>query len=363
MSYSIVLSDLHVGERRCSLAREEGQQRFLEDVKQFSPIEELILLGDIFELNLAPLNKVLDGSPGYFEPETERSPHYMGLRSFLRELASLPIQNVLYLPGNHDYQLFQLLNSIYHPLRAIEENRPIDPKPVVRVAYKSSFLNGLFPEPLRQRFAVVYPEHLITSPNGDKIVLTHGHHLDKSQTLWQDIEDAFRGRLDLEEAVLEYESRISAYQGIAHFQSKNYQLRTLIETGYLLYRLGRKLMRWWQTRRHVQAGMRNKPINAELVRKIEVFLQKVSKHGDAKAFVFGHTHDPGLRWNAKQTLLVANCGSFLVDPKRSQDFVGTYVVINNDPEAKAIDDRIQVRIVRETRAETLYSTDKGIRGV
>lgn len=63
MGHVVVFSDSHVGDRHCSLRKEEAQNKFINDLKQYPVIEELILLGDIFEINLAPLNKALDGTP------------------------------------------------------------------------------------------------------------------------------------------------------------------------------------------------------------------------------------------------------------------------------------------------------------
>ena len=376
MGHIIVFSDSHVGDRHCSLRKPKAQQRFINDLKQYSEIEELILLGGIFEINLAPLNKALDGTPGHFEPENERDPNYSGMRSFLKKLDGLPIKKVVYLPGNHDYRFLQLLNSMDHDQTPIEKGKTIEPKPLFRVRYPSSFLKGLFPHSLQAKFAVEYPEHLVTTSTGQKIVLTHGHHLDRTQTLYQHIEDAFKDASQdpskLHERILEYESRINAYQGIAYSQSKNYELRGIIEKAYagysLLGKLWTKLGTWWQQRPHHKSGLRRKPISPKLMTRVEISLRFISEHKDAAAFVFGHTHDPDLKWNSKSTLLVANCGSFLVEWKRPRgfgddEFVGTYVVIDNDSKHASIEDRIQIRLLTLKKAEVLYSKAKGIKTV
>ena len=374
MGHIIVFSDSHVGDRHCSLRKPEAQERFINDLRQYSEIEELILLGDIFEINLAPLNKALDGTHGHFEPKKERDDNYSGMRSFLKKLDRLKINKIVYLPGNHDFRFLQLLNSMDHDQEPIRKDKRIEPKPLFRVRYPSSFLNGLFPESLQDRFAVEYPEHLITTATGQKIVLTHGHHLDKTQTLYQHIEDAFkdapRDLSCLNERILEFESRINAYQGIAYSQSKNYELRELVDKAYAWYqkpaKLWTKLGTWWTQRSHHKSGLRRKPISPKMMMRLEIFLRFISEHKDAAAFVFGHTHDPDLKWNSKGTLLVANCGSFLVEWKRPRgfgddEFVGTYVVIDNDPKHASIDDRIQIRLLTLKKAEVLYSKAKGIK--
>ena len=377
MGHIIVFSDSHVGDRHCSLRKEEAQEKFINDLKQYPVIEELILLGDIFEINLAPLNKALDGTPGYFEPENEQDPNYSGMRSFLKKLDGLPIKKIVYLPGNHDYRFLQLLNSMDHDQKPMEKDTPIERKPLFRVSYPSSFLNGLYPQSLQGNFTVEYPEHLITTSTGEKIVLTHGHHLDKTQTLYQNIEDAFKNASqdnssELKERILQYESRINAYQGIAYSQSKNYELREIIEKAYSGYRkLGKligKFRRWWQQRAHNKSGLRRNSISPKLMMRVKIFLRFISDHKDIAAFVFGHTHDPDLKWDRDHKLLVANCGSFLVEWKRPRDFgddefVGTYVVIDKDSENLSIDDRIKVRLLTLKKAEVLYSKAKGIKTV
>lgn len=379
MGYVVVFSDSHVGDRHCSLRKEEAQNKFINDLELYKEkgIEELILLGDIFEINLAPLNKALDGSPGYFEPDDQKDPKYLGMRSFLKKLDGLPINKIVYLPGNHDYRFLQLLNSMDHDQEPMEKDIIIEPKPLFRVSYPSSFLNGLFPLSLQDKFTVEYPEHLITTSTGQKIVLTHGHHLDKTQTLYQNIEDAFKDASqdnpsEMKKHILQYESRINAYQGIAYSQSKNYELRNFIEEAYKWYnRLGKlpgRLRRWWQQRTHQKSGLRRKSISPKLMMRVKIFLRFISEHKDAAAFVFGHTHDPDLKWDSERKLLVANCGSFLVERNRPRDFgddefVGTYVVIDKDSENLSIDERIKVRLLTLKRAEDIYPKAKGIETV
>ena len=384
MGHVVVFSDSHVGDRHCSLRKEEAQNKFINDLKQYPVIEELILLGDIFEINLAPLNKALDGTPGYFEPEpkkkeNEKDHNYLGMRSFLKKLDGLPIKKIVYLPGNHDYHFLQLLNSIAHDQEPMDEGKDIKPDPRFRVSCDRSFLNGLFPPSLQDKFTVEYPEHLVTTSTGEKIVLTHGHHLDKTQTLLQNIEDAFKEASqddpsEMKKHILQYESRINAYQGIAYSQSKNYELRNFIDKTYnrlnRLIKLPGKLWRWWQQRAHHKSGLRRKPISKDLMMRVKIFLQFISEHKDKKiaAFVFGHTHDPDLKWDSERKLLVANCGSFLVEWKRPRgfgddEFVGTYVVIDKDSENLTIDERIKVRLLTLNTAKDIHSKAIGIKTV
>jgi hypothetical protein len=44
---------------------------------------DLPLIGDILELNLSAVNSAIDGTPGYFEPEEEKTYYYQGFRALL----------------------------------------------------------------------------------------------------------------------------------------------------------------------------------------------------------------------------------------------------------------------------------------
>jgi UDP-2,3-diacylglucosamine pyrophosphatase LpxH len=84
MGHFIVAADLHIGEKRSSLGEERFQEQFVNEIsQQYDEIEELILIGDILELNLSAVNSTIDGTPRYFEPEEEKTYDYQGFRALL----------------------------------------------------------------------------------------------------------------------------------------------------------------------------------------------------------------------------------------------------------------------------------------
>ncbi|NVL92680.1 MAG: hypothetical protein HWN71_06530, partial [Desulfobacterales bacterium] len=57
MGYFVIASGLHIGEKRSSLGEERFQEQFVNEIsQQYDEIEELILIGDILELNLSAVN-------------------------------------------------------------------------------------------------------------------------------------------------------------------------------------------------------------------------------------------------------------------------------------------------------------------
>jgi UDP-2,3-diacylglucosamine pyrophosphatase LpxH len=367
MGYFIVASDLHIGEKRCSLGEEKFQDQFVKEIiEEYDEIEELILIGDILELNLSAINSAIDGTPGYFKPEEEKVYDYQGFRALMKKLRGINIGKIVYLPGNHDYHILQALNTSEREIKPLQKGQLLDPEPMLRGSFPTPFLKGILPSGLKKKFSIEYPDYTITTSGQEKILLTHGHHLDPSQALLGKIEDLAKRIQEGENrrrALLEFESRITAYQGIAHWQAKNYDLRRMVETGYNILGMFSK---WWDKRKlkKVKASkMRREPISSNLMRRIELYLTTFVDSKKPSAFIFGHTHDPDLKWNKNRTLLVANTGSFLVEPKRSKDFVGTYVAIDNSVSLSSIVDRITIKRLSHEGSETLFSKKKGIRTV
>jgi len=367
MGYFIVASDLHIGEKRSSLGEERFQKQFVKEVKEeYDEIEELVLIGDILELNLSAVNSAIDGTPGYFEPQEERIYDYQGFRALMKMLSGIKIGKIVYLPGNHDYHILQTLNISEREIKPLQKGKELDPEPMIRGSFPTPFLKGILPSGLKNKFSVEYPDYTITTSTKEKILLTHGHHLDPSQSLLGKIEDLAKKIQEGENrrrALLEFESRITAYQGIAYWQAKNYDLRRMVETGYNIFGMFSK---WWDKRKlkKIKASkMRRKPISSKLMRRIELYLETIVDSEKPSAFIFGHTHDPDLKWNNDRTLLVANTGSFLVEPDRSQGFVGTYVAIDNSVSLSSLEERITIRRLSHEGSETLFSKKKGIRTV
>jgi UDP-2,3-diacylglucosamine pyrophosphatase LpxH len=129
MVHFVSASDLHIGEKRSSLGEERFQERFVNEIsQQYDEIEELILIGDIVEFNLCTVNFAIDGTPGYFEPEEEKTYDYQGFRSLMRKLRGIRFGKIVYLPGNHDYHILQSLNTSERETKPLQKGQLLDPE-------------------------------------------------------------------------------------------------------------------------------------------------------------------------------------------------------------------------------------------
>ena len=79
--YSIVLSDLHFGDSRCSFHSMKTAEAFVEYLQKYKPVTEIILLGDILDLQLANWAQAVEGK--FLEGPKKRA---VGFRYFINYL-------------------------------------------------------------------------------------------------------------------------------------------------------------------------------------------------------------------------------------------------------------------------------------
>jgi len=90
MGNYIVVSDLHLGEEvgEATFAGQTKIEAFAQELEALGEIEELILLGDILELALAPLSQVTEQMAALFQ-----------------RIYEIP-KKIVYVPGNHDHHIW-----------------------------------------------------------------------------------------------------------------------------------------------------------------------------------------------------------------------------------------------------------------
>ncbi len=162
----VVLSDLHFGERYCTLTApgkrgSNGHTGFtsslpalLDFLADLGHIQELVLLGDVFEIWRFPWGRVADAAA-----------------PFLEAIARLPIERISFSFGNHDHPLlfyYEYLDS-HRPDDAANET--CDPAFLFE-----EFIAPLIPPEARTRSSWFYP--LTTRTIGpQRLILHHGHYL------------------------------------------------------------------------------------------------------------------------------------------------------------------------------------------
>ena len=74
---------------------------FVQSLKEFAPLREIFLLGDILDLQLANWAQAIEGM---ILPNRGRA---VGFRYFINHLLEeTGAKEILYIPGNHDYRIF-----------------------------------------------------------------------------------------------------------------------------------------------------------------------------------------------------------------------------------------------------------------
>lgn len=162
-----VLSDTHFGDDGSTLGAGEGHGAAEAEARagnlvaallRDGPVDELVLLGDIFELWTADFEQAALAS-----------------KPFLDALERLDPALIVYVPGNHDYHL--LVQHREEDERLALREGILPPWPTaVQQTFGDSYLAGLLPGPLRDRFVVTYPNY-VREIGGVSFLFHHGHHL------------------------------------------------------------------------------------------------------------------------------------------------------------------------------------------
>ncbi len=165
---TVVLSDTHFGEEGAMLAHPVPLECFLEELGEGGPVDEVVLLGDTWDLWRTGLPDALDSS-----------------RLFLRRLCELPgLRSLVVVFGNHDHHLF------FNPAenRALREAKPggglRSTRPPLLYRDEGELMRSLTGIPPHIDLTAVYPFHMLES-GGRRVMLTHGHQLDFfARRLW-----------------------------------------------------------------------------------------------------------------------------------------------------------------------------------
>jgi len=284
----IVLSDLHFGVPETSINDREVRRTVIETIRSLLPVERIILLGDIFDLNLAKLGDAIDG-------RSSRGTKVIGFRQFLKECLVKGIKDLqwIYIPGNHDYDTFDV------PARLDGMNRRFVKKTgekIMHWAPRSWEGGNIAPQELRGNFQIQYP-HRWEKLGTKYILLTHGHYLDPSQTMGKKIGELNRpGGIPVDKLFTmcaQYQSltRAISYQGetIRFFGSLYGAWTSVSSIVEEIIKYG--TMGLW----------RHKALDAQLQKAALSYVRHFGPIGKPKeaagmpdAMIFGHTHREGM---------------------------------------------------------------------
>jgi UDP-2,3-diacylglucosamine pyrophosphatase LpxH len=340
----IVLSDLHFGEDDATLGvgpstspeSEERVNVLADQLEALGPLDELVLLGDIFELWTASFARA-----------------HREAACFLARMGSLPLERIVYLPGNHDHHLLIEHIELEDAARVRRGEAP-QREYLPHRQYADSFLEGLLPPAARDKLVVKYPDHVRTF-NGKRLVFHHGHHLatlrggDLFSTGPLFIIERLEGvglslltRKELEKgSTIFYEMMYSAALG----EGTRTRMNEIWD--WIQFR-----QRDWRALRRLVLRRLGFP-SSENVRGTErmdiecfegparwlfrLMAEEGSLEGAPDCYIFGHTHRSGIyRIPASETegspaFYLVNSGCWLVEPaKENREHVNTLVVIGEE---------------------------------
>jgi len=299
-----------------------GLRRFLRELGR---IDELILAGDILDANISSLTQAIEGKKG-----SKPWPRQIGFRkwlSYLFEGNRLDVRQIVYLPGNHDYIIWNILSTDKAFVQPISHGKVPINLPLMEAAFPEPFIRGVAPQAIRDRFQVIYPDYEFDLA-GHSVLVTHGHYLDELQTLFKNLEELVQKEGGNEaKAVRKFFIGTAQYQSVANAISYMKGSREFVDKTH------KTLSRLFD----IFGKLRNKPINKKMLRGIEMYLRYFRKKRP-DVFIFGHTHKPG-RSNTKKlrdenrlikkAIDVWNDGSFIED--RSAGIAGSFIVTNDNP--------------------------------
>lgn len=245
-----VISDTHIGDNSSKLVDGKGvfnpastaYMKFRDGIRNFTsgkPLEFLVLCGDIMDFSINSISSSISEA-----------------RPFFNQLSVDKIAHrVIYIPGNHDKQVWDGLQWDTSVTGNLFDYR--DPKPFARTQpavinckggirldginphvdgkYGNIFLKGLFSRSSDNPDIILAYPNLYIERNGETIITTHGHMF---ETAWVLLSDMFRGVAGLHE-----------YPDLKELEEWNVPLTSMICTGVgsggkvseLLYRIEREV--------------------------------------------------------------------------------------------------------------------------
>lgn len=328
MPKRIIFSDLHFGDPSCSLSSQPvalGLRSFLWSLGE---VEDLILAGDILDANISSLTRAIEGKKG-----SGTWPKQIGFRHWIAHLFEgnrFDVKRIVYIPGNHDYIIWNILSTNEVFADPISKGKVPTTLPLTEGNFAQPFIRGVAPEEVRDRFSVVYPDYEFEL-NGQSVLVTHGHYFDEQQTLFKNLDELIRKEKgNKKKAIRKFFIGTAQYQAVANAVSYLKDTREFVEKAYksissIFDAIGK---------------LRNKPIDSKMLRAIEMYLCYF-RNKQPDVFIFGHTHaaghtntsilgsDKGKRLISKD-IDVWNDGSFL--SSASKRLAGTFVVTDDSPQ-------------------------------
>jgi predicted phosphodiesterase len=355
---------MHFGTAEVSLNDPGVVDELCRYISVNKPWKAIIFSGDLLDLNLATLTTALEGN-------NSTDTRLLGFREFTKHVLdrlgdALSVENWIYIPGNHDYWVWNTLSTQVACLSVLSSGSCMGSIPSPLMQYKwqgnAAFISGVFPASVRDRVVVEYPDHVITCNEGN-ILITHGHYLDWSQTEFEDLCKSLKNCKNQKDAVRRIFIQTAQYQAVANAVSFTSRTRRFIDLLFGPGNLKDKIIKYFKNlfknaSAVFNSSMRNKTIDTKQLMFIEYYLKYFRNYEvePPKHFIFGHTHKQGSAStkdipNAKKIyndkeIKVFNAGSFLADEKTWAAFLTVEITPGQEPKISLLNISKDYKVVQ-----------------
>jgi predicted phosphodiesterase len=350
----LVLSDMHFGTIESSINDPRYRGALIDYIVAKAPWREIVFTGDLLDVNLSTLTRAIEGGiwPGLPAP-------LFGFRQFIQTLDSrmgqlTPEKNLkdladkwVYVPGNHDYKIWDLLSTRVVFEDVLASGRPIDRASIPLRKYRwigdESFFAGIFrPYGVAGDVGVEYPNHEISfRRQQETMVLTHGHYLDSSQTRGNGLSGQLQKATnpeEIERLVRKIFIETAQFQTVANAASFTKGFRNFFNDlagpdgwGNKLTKLSNQIGEWLVKFFFPSEGRRGKALSSKQLLNIECYLGRFCGYAKLpRWFVFGHTHRQGVWKTSRFGIQAYNAGSCYLD----QGMPITFATIETDAEGE-----------------------------
>ena len=360
----LILSDMHFGINDVSLNNAKVVDALYQYMSEHKPWNSVIFSGDLLDLNLATLTTALEGN-------NSTDTCLLGFREFIKHAVdklgnSSSVENWIYIPGNHDYWVWNTLSTQIACLSVLSSGSCMGTIPPPLMQYKwqgnAAFISGVFPINVRDRVVVEYPDHIIKY-NGGNVIITHGHYLDWSQTEFEDLCKSLKDCKNQKDAVRRIFIQTAQYQAVANAVSFASRTRRFIDLLFGPGNLKDKAMKYFKTlfknaSTVFNSSMRDKTIDTKQLMFIEYYLKYFRNYENEppKYFIFGHTHKQGSastkdipyvkKLYQSKEIKVFNAGSFLANEKSLASFLTVEITPGQDPKISLLNISKDYKVVQ-----------------
>ena len=288
-----VISDFHLGDPMSTMDDRTGD-RLCSAIADLGRLDQLILLGDIFDFWQAPLGDAIEAGKGLIPS------------LFLLD----NVKSIVHVPGNHDHHVCRMYFE-EETARRLRAGNLEPPELTIPMTDDCPVMAPLVPDDATVPLSMVYPFHQLTV-QGKSVLFTHGHLLGLfERSLWM--------RNAMMSSLLLAKGQSLSLEDVERFASPYYEMLALstsmpgvVNGRYRIYRAviraGKALGLAGESR---TSSLRDTTVEQNAV-ELEALLDQLT---DEKPdyFVYGHTHRAGKLVLPLSGVTAVNSGCWLAN--------------------------------------------------